>query len=102
MISATVSLETAETRYNLLTLVRAIHTDLPDGFKHVVIQSDPENAAAVVWIGDSGVTSTERIGFQLGAGEGHVWSPSDKPTGLKNIFAVSDTNAAVLNIALTR
>jgi hypothetical protein len=103
MAAFQVTLTTADTNYDLLTLCRAIDANLVDGFSHIVIQSDANNGAAKVKVGKDSSLSNTRFGYELGAGEGHVYpGNSRKRYGLYGLVARTDTNGSKLNLELTR
>lgn len=97
-----VTLTTANTVYNLLTLVKAINTSFKDTFDQFTIQSDDGNSAAV-FLGNSAV-STSNYGIKLPTAN-DSFNRGGSNAGkacIAGIYAVSGTNAQLLNISCFR
>jgi hypothetical protein len=102
MPSFQVTLTSANTNYNMLTLIRAIDSTFIDVGAHVVIQSDPTtNAGHKIKVATDSNLSATRFGYELSAGEGQIL-PGDGRYHLKGLYARSDNAGSKLNIDVTR
>lgn len=69
------TLTLADTNYNLRTLVSAVDADALASVCELQIQSDPGNGAAVILVGDSGLSAT-RYGKDLRANDSALYRSS--------------------------
>lgn len=89
-----ITLTTANTEYNLFTLLVALESTLPPTAQMIRLQVDPSAGSANVYIGKGGTVSSSDCGVALAAGQ--VW---DLPRVegnlyvLPNIALKSDTNS---------
>jgi len=90
-----VTLTTANTVYNLKTLIVTLDSAFKDNFKQLIIQSDDGNAAAV-FLGGPAV-STSAYGVKLPTANDSVNINTGVVAG---IHAVSGTNSQLLNLSL--
>jgi len=95
-----VTLTTANTVYNLKALVKAINASFQDIADQIVLQSDDGNSAAI-FLGGSAV-STANYGIKLVAANDSFSRGGAAPgkATLADIYAVSGTNAQLLNISI--
>lgn len=101
MAAFQLTLTSADTNYNLLTLIRAIDEDFVDNARHLSIQADPSNGSAVL-IGDTELSAT-RYGISLGNGEGKVYGDGVTPVqGLRTTLARSTGAAQKINVEVRR
>ena len=98
MPGKTVTLATAGTVYNVLTLLRAIagYSQTKENAREIVLTGDPGNGPAKVFVGAGDVSSTS-FGFQLIAAQGQTIR-AQTSTSLTALFVTSDTNSAKLDV----
>lgn len=96
----TVTLTTANTAYNLYTLLSAVDPTVVQLCQDVLIQEDNGAGAALVFIGNSGVTSTT---YGVGLKATWSWSAGPLTTGtanLNDIYLVADTNTTAVHVTV--
>lgn len=98
----TITLTTGGTTYNLYTLLTAIDSTLPRLAQDLLIQA-PNEGTAVIFIGNSNVSSSHYGVALTGGTLPWSWSPSDKTSNLINlqdIYMVSSTSSVALHVTL--
>lgn len=90
----TVTLTTANTKYSLISLVRAIDANFVDT-GDFVIQADDDGGAQVYRIGDTNISSS--IGQEMRAGDFSAHFKS-----LFGLYVQCDTNSKKMNIQVIR
>jgi hypothetical protein len=97
MFAPQVTLTTANTVYNLQTLVKAIDAAEPGYCHQLTLQADIGNGEANVFIGDSTVSSST-YGVKLPASGASNYESPFNAIDLANFYLVSDTNSAKVNV----
>lgn len=98
MVGYQVTLTSANTNYNLLTLVRAIDAGFVDQGE-MFVQADPDGGAQIFLLGDSNLASG-RYAVKMVAG-----NTTDTLTQIGDLggtYARCDTNSKKLNISIRR
>lgn len=93
-----VNLAVANTRYNLKTLMQAIDTSFLGVINYLQLFSPFVNSGAIIYVGDSLVTSS-RYGFLLAVGGySERIAPSPWLISLAEIYITADTNNSKLAV----
>jgi len=100
MASFQVTLTSANTNYNVLTLVRAVDANFVDRGMQISLQSDPTNTTGQYILGgqDANVSAT-RYGWALTPGDS--WT-TPRFTSLAGVYVRSGASGQKLNVEVTR
>jgi hypothetical protein len=101
----TLTLTTANTRYNIAQLIAAIDINASNRFRQFQIQSDPGNSGIKVYIGDNLVSAPggpgtgQRCAYSMQSGDfGPRYGDVNVAASTLDLWAVADTNTALINV----
>lgn len=96
-VAVTVTLAAANTRYNLLDLIRAIEPTCPATAREFTLQAPRGNAAAVIGVGDAAISAVRRA-YNLESLDSRTYRSNLQNIGLGNKYLWSDTPGVTLNV----
>ena len=92
------------TALNLLTLLRAIESDVQATCRELRIKSDRGNGAAILSVGDENVASADaaRKGYSLDTGEFRDYRAEQNTVQLGRIYIIATVGATEVNVEIMR
>lgn len=97
-LGITVTLTTADTNYNLLTLLQAVDPTCPPTARELIVQSSRANAGgSYINVGD-GSMGASRCGYELAVRESRTYRSNKQDVFLGAMYVRPSANGLVLNV----